>query len=255
MYGYSSQTLAIRSDKSAAFGFVPQSTAEQWLSDNDPDTTEDVARDQRGVVRSATFVNAGAFEGFIPLTVARSVAPPTYFVFDVKPATTGPKPVINISGWEMMKVTEVYVDGKKVDILSQSATGISFKMPFTAKGPVQVRLVGAGLEHIHILNLAGAIQNETVVPGFGSNSTKLTKAMKNEIKAFVELNAGLTTVTCKGYTSAPATRQDLRLAKQRGQETCDYIKTLNPELTVKVLAGSHTNTPGQKVRRVRLEMQ
>jgi hypothetical protein len=94
-----------------------------------------------------------------------------------------------------------------------------------------------------------------VVPGFGSNSTKLTKAMKNEIKAFVELNAGLTTVTCKGYTSAPATRQDLRLAKQRGQETCDYIKSLYPELTVQVLAGAHTNTPGQKVRRVRLEMQ
>jgi hypothetical protein len=239
-----SQTLSI-SSSSAAFGFVPLGTAKNWLGDN--------PTDQRGTFRTSAKVNAGAFEEFVSQT--RSVAAPTYFVFDVKPATTGPKPVINISGWEMMKITEVYVDGKKVEILSQSATGISFKLPFKAKGPTEIRLVGAGLEHIHILNLAGAIQNEAVVPGFGSNSTKLTKAMKNEIKAFVELNAGLTTVTCKGYTSAPATRQDLRLAKQRGQETCDYIKSLYPELTVKVLAGAHTNTPGQKVRRVRLEMQ
>jgi hypothetical protein len=78
--------------------------------------------------------------------------------------------------------------------------------------------------------------------------------MKNEIKDFVEANSGLNTVTCKGFTSAPATRQDLRLAKQRGQATCDYIKTLNPQLEVKVLPGAHTNAPGQKVRRVRIEM-
>jgi hypothetical protein len=172
-------------------------------------------------------------------------------------SAAAPKPgaVVKVSGLELKKVTEIYVGEVKVKVIKSSDGELSFKLPKSVKGAVKIRFVGAGYEHIHILNINGSIRNEAVVPGFGSNSTKLTKAMKKEIKAFVEANAGLTTVTCKGFTSAPATRQDLRLARERGQVTCDYIKTLNPELTVKVLAGSHTNTLGKQVRRVRLEMQ
>lgn len=246
-----SQTLSLGSSSSAAYGFVPFSTAEGWIGVT--------PTDQRGVLRTAAYVNAGAFEGFIsrstPSAGSSGSAPAPFSVLVVSAAAPKPGAVVKVSGLELKKVTGIYVGEVKVKIIKSSDGEVSFKLPKSVKGTVKIRFVGAGYEHIHVLNVDGSIQNETVVPGFGSNSTKLTKAMKNEIKAFVELNAGLTTVTCKGYTSAPATWQDLRLAKQRGQATCDYIKTLYPELTVKVLAGAHTNTPGQKVRRVRLEMQ
>jgi hypothetical protein len=224
---------------------VPFSTAEGWLG-SEP-------RDQRGVIRSAAFVNAGAFEGFVARAVP-AFTPSTFYVLNV--GATSPKAgsVVKVSGLLLKQVTEVYVGNTKVKLTKSSDGELSFKLPRSISGPVNVRFVGAGLDHIHVLNIDGSIRNEAVVPGFGSNSTKLTKAMKNEIKDFVEANSGLNTVTCKGFTSAPATRQDLRLAKERGQATCDYIKTLNPQLEVKVLAGAHTNAPGQKVRRVRIEM-
>jgi hypothetical protein len=247
-----SQTLSLGSTSSAAYGFVPFSTAEGWLGDGEP-------RDQRGVLRTAANVNAGAFEGFISRSTSSAgssgSAPAPFSVLVVSAAAPKPGAVVKVSGLELKKVTEIYVGEVKVKVIKSSDGELSFKLPKSVKGAVKIRFVGAGYEHIHILNINGSIRNEAVVPGFGSNSTKLTKAMKKEIKAFVEANAGLTTVTCKGFTSAPATRQDLRLARERGQVTCDYIKTLNPELTVKVLAGSHTNTLGKQVRRVRLEMQ
>jgi len=218
-----SQTLAIMNDQSLAAGFVPFSTAEGWLG-SEP-------RDQRGVLRSAAFVNAGAFEGFIARAVP-AFTPATFYVLNV--GATSPKAgsVVKVSGLLLNQVTEVYVGNTKVKLTKSSDGELSFKLPRSISGPVNVRFVGAGLDHIHVLNVDGSIRNEAVVPGFGSNSTKLTKAMKNEIKDFVEANSGLNTVTCKGFTSAPATRQDLRLAKERGQATCDYIKTLNPQLEV-----------------------
>jgi predicted outer membrane repeat protein len=252
-----SQTLAINSSSSEAYGFVPFSSSqgwggvEAWLGGP--------ATDQRGVLRPTSgFVNAGAFEGFIsrpaPSGSGGGSSPAAFSVVII----AGPSPkagsVVKVSGVELKKVTEVYVGQTKVKISRTSDSEISFKLPKSVTGAVTIRFVGPGIEHIHVLNIDGSVRNKAVVPGFASNSTKLTRTMKKEIKAFVESNAGLTTVTCKGFTSAPATRQDLRLARERGQATCDYIKKLNPELTVKVLAGAHTNTPGKQVRRVRLEM-
>lgn len=244
------QTIAITNALSTAFQFVPLAVAEDRLT---------ALVDQRGVSRTAARVTAGAFEGSITPTIFTgggvAAAPPAFFVFDVKPRNKKAKPIINVSGSLLLGVSEVFVDGTKVRILRQSSSGLSFRLPVKARGPIEIRITGKGLEHKHILNLDGSIRNETVVPGFASNSTKLTRGMKREIKAFVESNASLTSVTCKGFTSAPATMQDLRLARDRGQATCDYIKKLNPELEVQVLPGSHTNTPGQKIRRVRIEMQ
>ena len=261
-----SQTLAIISSSSEAYGFVPFSSSEGW--DGVEHWLGVPAADQRGVLRPTSgFVNAGAFEGFIsrpapsgsgggssPAASGGGSSPAAFSAVII----AGPSPkagsVVKVSGVELKKVTEVYLGQTKVKISRASDSEIRFKLPKSVTGAVTIRFVGPGIEHIHVLNIDGSVRNEAVVPGFASNSTKLTRTMKKEIEAFIESNAGLTTVTCKGFTSAPATRQDLRLARERGQATCDYIKKLNPELTVKVLAGAHTNTPGKQVRRVRLEM-
>jgi hypothetical protein len=251
-----SQTLSLGSSSSAAYGFVQFSTVEGWAP----------LTDQRGVSRtSSANINAGAFEGFISRSAPSGSgggsspsgggsSPAAFSALIISSAAPKAGAVVKVSGPELKKITEVYVGQTKVKISRVSDSELSFKLPKSVAGSVTLRLVGAGIDHIHILNIDGSVRNETVVPGFASNSTKLTRTMKKEIKAFVESNAGLTSVTCKGFTSAPATREDLRLARERGQATCDYIKKLNPELTVKVLAGAHTNKPGKQVRRVRLEM-
>jgi hypothetical protein len=100
-----------------------------------------------------------------------------------------------------------------------------------------------------------AAKPQTVVPGFGANSTRLTAVMKKKIRAFVRANPDITSVTCKAFTSEPATLQDSRLARERAKVTCAFIKKLNPEVEVKVLKGGHTFEQGSKARRVRIVME
>ena len=94
-----------------------------------------------------------------------------------------------------------------------------------------------------------------VIPGFALDSTKLTLKMKKAIRKFVIANSELTTVTCRGFTSLPASARDMKLARQRGKAVCDYILKLNPDLTVRVLKGGHTEKTGSENRRVRIVMR
>jgi predicted outer membrane repeat protein len=94
-----------------------------------------------------------------------------------------------------------------------------------------------------------------VVPGFALDSAKLTLRMKKAIRKLVLANPELTTVTCRGFTSLPASARDMKLARQRGKAVCDYILKLNPDLTIKVLKGGHTEKTGSENRRVRIVMR
>jgi hypothetical protein len=102
--------------------------------------------------------------------------------------------------------------------------------------------------------VAPQIPKETLVPGFGANSTKLTKPMKKEIRQFLKANPDLKNVVCKGFTSSPPTPQDRALARQRGKAACDYILTLRPDAQVTIRSGSHTNKPGSQIRRVSIKL-
>ena len=95
---------------------------------------------------------------------------------------------------------------------------------------------------------------EALVPGFAPNSTKLTKSMKKEIRAFLKANPDLKNVVCKGFTSSPSTPQDRALARKRGKVACDYILTLRPDAQVTIRSGSHTNKPGSQIRRVNIKL-
>jgi predicted outer membrane repeat protein len=254
--GGDTETLRI-SRTSAAVNFVPREEFASLVS-----TSEDTGPvDQRGEDRIEA-LDAGAFE-FVasPPSPNGNAATPTFFVFDAKPVNTKPGTVVKITGANLTKVTEVYVGGVKVTLTKQKDASFTFKAPAGLTGLVDIRFVGVGYQYVMTgaLNFSSTSvvgdKAKTVVPGFAANSTKLTRPMKKAIRAFVKANPDLTTVTCKGFTSAPATARDLRLARDRGKVTCDFIKKLNPDLTVEVLAGSHTDTPGQQIRRVRIVMQ
>ena len=265
------ETVAI-SSASAAADFVPlagQSTAlsqsyGSLITFGDPA----VPRDQRGVARVGAF-DAGSFEvgvatGGTPAPViGTGPALPAFSVATVQPEATGGS-VIKVSGANLTRVVEVFVNGQKVRVLSSSRNSLTFTAPAGVSGALDIRFVGFEYEITvrDAMNLSSSTAGqvvlpasaEIVVPGFRANSTKLTRPMRKAIRKFVRANADLSTVTCRGFTSAPATPQDMALARKRGKVTCDFIKKINPDLTVKVLRGSHTDTPGKKIRRVRLVM-
>lgn len=93
------------------------------------------------------------------------------------------------------------------------------------------------------------------VRGFAANSARLTPAMKAKIKRVLAANPGATTISCKGFTSAPPTPGDKALSRARGKAVCDYVRKLDPTITVKVLKGAYENTPGQQIRRVRIVLK
>jgi predicted outer membrane repeat protein len=93
------------------------------------------------------------------------------------------------------------------------------------------------------------------VRGFAANSSRLTAAMRKDLRKLVRQNPGATSVTCKGFTSAPPTPGDARLSRQRGKAVCDFVKRLNPDLTVRVLKGAYEDVPGSQIRRVRVVLR
>jgi hypothetical protein len=130
-----------------------------------------------------------------------------------------------------------------------------FIPPFTGPPAPVETTIGAPVATDPGTSTPGSVIAQKVVPGFAANSVKLTASMRSEIKKFVKANPGATTVTCKGFTSSPATAIDLRLARQRGQAVCDFVQKLNPDITVKVLKGSHNNEPGNQIRRARIVLR
>lgn len=264
------ETVAI-SSASVAADFVPATAISATLNQTygslitfgDPS----VPRDQRGVARVGAF-DAGSFEvgvatGGTPTPVILTgPALPPFSVATVQPDATAGS-VIRVSGANLTRVVEVFVNGQRVRVLSSSRNSLTFEAPAGVSGALEIRFVGFEYEITvkDAFNLSSAPGQvvlspsaEIVIPGFRANSTKLTRPMRKAIRKFVRANADLSTVTCRGFTSAPATPQDLRLARQRGKVTCDFIKRINSDLTVRVLSGSHTDTPGQQIRRVRLVM-
>jgi hypothetical protein len=258
--GGPTQTLALLSGSSVAVDYVPfEEFGDLSL----------YAYDQRGFDREGN-LDAGAFEFGIAdssETVTRvetqqfSAESAPFIALDAKPTNISAGKTVQVTGVNLTRVTEVYVNGIRVEVTSKTGTSLSFKAPAGITGAANIRLVGAGYEttlygalNFVATEVSGA-KATTVIPGFAANSTNLTRPMKRAIRTFINANPELTRVTCNGFTSAPATAQDLVLARQRGKVACDFIKKIKPELEVKVLKGDHTNIPGQQIRRVRLVME
>jgi predicted outer membrane repeat protein len=232
-----------------AVDYVPTSSISAFVSTTFP-------LDQIGTARSGPW-NAGSIE-FGQAANGEAFVPPFRVTSKTQAAIAGR--LVTIRGVNLRLVEEVFVDGVRVQITSKTNKRLTFRTPKGLTGSASLSLFGAGTTFIVDNALRFPFKSTSrravaVVPGFAANSTVLSTSMKREIRQFVRANRNLTTVTCKGFTSAPATPQDIALARQRGQVTCDFIKRLNPNLDVRVLQGSHTDEPGQNIRRVRIVMR
>jgi hypothetical protein len=223
--------------------------------------------DQRGTTRLSAdgFIDAGAFElttasaGSAAVTGGGSGGTPEPTVIDVNPKRiTVTDEIVTVFGGGLRGVQDIIVGGTRVPVLSARENYISFRAPKGLSGFQNLELVFAGKSILleRALNFVQADQMVAkVFRGFAANSTKLTRPMKKEIRKFIRANPELTTVVCRGFTSAPATRFDDALAKGRGENVCAYIEKKFPDLTTRVIEGNHTNIPGSNIRRVRVVLR
>jgi hypothetical protein len=218
---------------------------------------------------SSTATNAGGTsEASASSNSVTPVAPPsgggggasTPLVIDVLPKqVTVTSEVVTIFGVLLDGFTGATVNGRPVQIVKVTANTFAFRAPAGLTGTHDIVLTGPGRNLVvpNGLSFASAMKAgaRTVVPGFAANSTRLTKEMRKEVRAFLRTNPGLNQVVCRGFSSAPATAQDRALARERGKVTCDLIKKLRPEATVTLRSGSHTDKPGLKIRRVQITLR
>jgi hypothetical protein len=167
--------------------------------------------------------------------------------------------IVTLFGAGLNAFTGATVNGRLVEVVQISPNRFSFRAPAGLTGTYDITLVGNNTTLVvpKALTFGSTIREgaRTVVPGFAANSTRLTKEMRKDIRAFLRTNPGLNQVVCRGFTSAPATPQDRALARDRGKVTCDLIKRLRPEATVTLRSGSHTDKPGVQIRRVQITLR
>lgn len=156
-------------------------------------------------------------------------------------------------------ITEAFVGGVKVDIVSKADNTVSVRMPRGLTGALDVELkspLGTLLLPKHFtlgkLPAAGTRKATIIVGGFDHNSRKLTARMKARIDRWLDRNSDLATLTCTGFTSLPRRTTDVELSTNRGITACDYAKSQRPEVTTSVSQGIEDPRPGSNVRRVRL---
>jgi hypothetical protein len=184
----------------------------------------------------------------------------TPLVIDVLPKRVAVNSeIVTIFGVLLDGFTGATINGRPVQIVKVTGNTFAFRAPAGMTGTHDIILNGAGRSLVvpNGLSFASAMKAgaRTVVPGFAANSTRLTKEMRKEVRAFLRTNPGLNQVVCRGFSSAPATAQDRALARERGKVTCDLIKKLRPEATVTLRSGSHTDKPGLKIRRVLITLR
>ena len=163
--------------------------------------------------------------------------------------------IVSLFGARLDGATHLMINGSRVEILSNINGKITFRAPPASAGTYDVDVVlpsqtiTSAEQLVYLRNVVGP---RVIVAGFATNKTTLTKSMKKEIRQHLKANPGYSTAVCKGFTSGPANAINKKLARQRGQAACDYIVKRNPDLSVRVLKGSHTNKPGSEIRRVRI---
>lgn len=173
--------------------------------------------------------------------------------------TPAPGETVAMFGAFFGGITEVFVGGVKVEIISTSDNRVNIRMPLGLTGALDVELkspLGSLLlpKHFTIgtLPAAGTRQATIIVGGFDHNSRKLTPRMQARIDRWLERNSDLSTLTCTGFTSLPRRTTDDVLSTNRGTTACAYAKRQRSDVTTSVSQGVEDPRPGSNVRRVRL---
>lgn len=165
---------------------------------------------------------------------------------------------VTMFGTFFEQVTEAFVGGVKVDVVSRAANSLTLRMPRGVSGVVDVRLIsplGTLLlsRHFTLGNIPLASKKARFsIAGFDHNSRKLSIRMKTRIERWLDRNPEMLTLTCTGFTSLPRRATDIVLSTNRGATACNFAKRMKPDLEIVVVPGIEDPRLGVKVRRAML---
>lgn len=188
-----------------------------------------------------------------------SAAPAVTLISPLAIASVPKNRNVSLFGANFDKVTEVFVGGRKLTILKQTANQIDIRLPRGFSGLVDLELKSTlnnvlSTKHFNYGGVAASATRkaELIVGGFAHNSRVLTPRMRNRIDRWLERNSDLGTLTCTGFTSLPRRTTDVALSTNRGKTACSYSESQRSEIESSVSQGIEDPRPGSNVRRVRL---
>ncbi len=205
-----------------------------------------------------------------PISAPAAVSPPAPASSGSAPApvkqhvqtlnqTPAPGQSVAMFGAHFGGITEAFVGGLKVEILSKTENRIDIRMPIGLSGELDVELkspLGTLILPKHFtmgkVAAAGTRKATLIVGGFAHNSRVLTPRMKARIDKWLAKHSDLSTLTCTGFTSLPRRTTDVALSTNRGKTACSYSESERPEIESSVSQGIEDPRPGLNVRRVRL---
>jgi uncharacterized repeat protein (TIGR02543 family) len=162
--------------------------------------------------------------------------------------------VVSITGKNLGAVTTILIDGIKAKIISVADGLIKFTAPRNTDGPATLTLKSptASAEVVDAFTYSKGIAKVkgAWVLGFVQANTTIKAADKAKLRTALQKNTGTVAVTCVGYQSySYNTPKDAQTAIGRAKQACNYLKSVNPKLTVKSVIARTTlaGTPSRKL--------
>jgi surface protein len=176
---------------------------------------------------------------------------------NVKNVTTLGGAVVSVTGKNFAGVTTVLVDGIKAKIISVTSGLIKFVAPRNTNGPATLELKSsiASAELVDALiytngNVKSGVQ---WVYKYVQSKTLLSTKAKQDLRNGLNINTGTVAITCVGYQSySYNTAKDKATAIGRAKQACNYLKSINPKLSVKTVI-ARTNLTGPASRKLAVQ--
>ena len=165
--------------------------------------------------------------------------------------------VVTVTGKNFTGVSTVLIDGVKARIISVADGILKFVAPSNSNGPATLTIKSpvASAEVVDaFVYVNGSIKPSVRwVLGFIQANTTLNNAAKAKLRSGLATNQATVAVTCVGYQSySYNTAKDKATAIGRAKKACDYLKGINPKLSVKTVI-ARTNLTGPASRKLAVQ--
>lgn len=232
------------------FGLLESSFAAQFVSN----PLFPLTADALGQTRTLPF-SAGAVEvdpsGNRDSGLSFGFSPELFVVSPARMPSKSGK-TITLSGSSFPEITEAYVGGKKVKIVSSTVNKLVITAPKGMRGAQEI-LVKSRIGEL-VLKDRIFFTTSLAVRGFGDSKSVLSASMKRQIQKFLKENPHATVVTCQGYSSLPLNLEDQAFGSQRGKAVCDYVISIRSDVRVKILSPVVDKRSGPSIRRTVLKV-
>lgn len=173
---------------------------------------------------------------------------------NVKNVASSGGQLVTVTGNNFKDVTTILVGGVKARVIQVSDTVIKFVAPGNLKGNASLEIkspvASAMVKDAFTYYNGVAKASVRWILGYVQAHTTLKAADKAKLKTGLKAHPEAIAVTCVGYQSyAYNTPKDAQTAIGRAKQACDYLKSINPKLSVKtVIARTNlTGTPSRKL--------